>query len=186
MMARQMTLNAVKRELAEIARVGQMFVDGDLCRRLWAPGHERFMTGDDLNYDNEVTVSVKKTLLRLERLCRVPCSTALWRRRPDDPGSGEALLFGSCGTFEGAAKPANRGYIPPRMTPEMRKGFLQGRPAWKVRRKAKGTRVSIDRGLFHPVADVPGATTVQHFVPIRDSMGEIAALLEVFTVAVGG
>ena len=184
-MAKRITLNDVKHELAEVARVGQMFVDGDACRKLWAPGHEKFMAGDDLNYDNDVTVPVKKTLLKLERLCRVPCSTTLWRRRPDDPESGEALLYGSFGTFEGTEKPPNRGYVPPRMTPEMRTGFLQGRPAWKVRRKAKGVRVLIDRGLFHPVADVRGATTVQHFVPIRDSMGEIAALLEVFTVTTG-
>jgi hypothetical protein len=184
-MAKKMTLNDVKRELAEVARIGQAFVDGDACRKLWAAGHEKFMAGDDMNYDNDVTVAVKKTLFKLERLSRVPCSTTLWRRRPDDPDSGEALLFGSFGTFEGAEKPANRGYVRPRMTPQMRKGFVNGQPAWKVRRQVKGMKVNIDRGLFHPVADVPGRTTVQHFVPIKDSMGEVAALLEVFTVTKG-
>jgi hypothetical protein len=176
------TLNDVKKELAGIARVGQMFIDGDACRNIWAPGHETFMIGDDMNYNNPVTVEVKKDLFRLERLCRVPCSTTLWRRRPDDLESGEALLFGSHGSFEGANKPGNRGYVPPRMTSEMRKGFLEGKSSWKVRRNAKRVKVYIDRGLFHPVADVKGSTTVQLFVPIKDSMGEISALLEVFTV----
>lgn len=184
-MAKRLTLNDVKKELAEVARVGQMFIDGDACRRLWAPGSETFMAGDDMNYNNDVTVPVKQTLLRLERLSRVPCSTTLWRRRPDDPDSGEALLYGSFGTFEGAEKPGNRGYVPPRMTPQMREGFLRGRPAWKVRRKKGGNRVHIDRGLFYPVADASGQTTVQLFVPIKDSMGEISALLELFTVATG-
>jgi hypothetical protein len=182
-MAKRTTLQDVKRELAEVARVGQMFIDGDACRRLWAPGHEKFMAGDDMNYDNPVTVEVKKTLLKLERLSRVPCSTTLWRRRPDDPDSGEALLFGSFGTFEGAEKPGNRGYVPPRMTPQMRVAFAHGRSAWKIRRQKNGHRVHIDRGLFYPVADVTGQTTVQLFVPVKDSMGEIAALLEVFTLA---
>jgi len=180
-----MTLKDVKRELAEVARVGQMFIDGDACRGLWAAGHELFMAGDDMNYNNPVAVEVKKTLLKLERLCRVPCSTTLWRRRPDDPDSGEALLFGSFGSFEGSEKPPNRGYVPPRMTPQMRRAFVHGRAAWKIRRNKTGHRVHIDRGLFNPVADVAGHTTVQLFVPVKDSMGQIAALLEVFTLATG-
>ena len=184
-MAKRLTLNEVKKELAEVARVGQMFVDGDACRKLWAPDAQTFMTGDDMNYDNDVTVPVKKTLFRLERLSRVPCSTALWRRRPDVPGSGEALLFGSTGSPEGAAKPGNRGYVPPKMTKEMKKVFLEGKSAWKVRHNRPGAEVMIDRGLDQPTREINGNATVQLFVPIEDSMGEVAAALEVFTVATG-
>ena len=108
MAKKRLTLKEVKAELAEVARIGQAFVDGDACRKLWAPKAQTFMTGDDMNYDNAATVPVKKTLFRLERLARVACSVALWRRRPDRPDSGEALLFGSCGTPEGANKPTCR------------------------------------------------------------------------------
>jgi len=182
---KKLTLKEVKAELAEVARIGQAFVDGDACRKLWAPDAQTFMTGDDMNYDNAVTVPVKKTLLRLERLARVACSVALWRRRPDAPDSGEALLFGSCGTPEGANKPTNRGYVPPKMTPQMKKVFLEGRSAWKVRHNQPGIQILIDRGLDQPTREINGNATVQLFVPIKDSMGEVAAALEVFTVATG-
>ena len=43
----------------------------------------------------------------------------------------------------------------------------------------------IDRGLDQPTKEINGNATVQLFVPIKDSMGEIAAALEVFTVATG-
>lgn len=182
---KRLTLAEVKKELAEVARIGQAFIDGDECRKLWAPGAQTFMTGDDMNYDNAVTVPVKKALFRLERLSRVPCSVALWRRRPDFPGSGEAMLFGSCGTPEGATKPGNRGYVPPKMTREMKKGFLEGKSSWKVRRNPRSAETMVDRGLDQPTREIDGKWTVQYFAPIKDSMGEVAALLEVFTVANG-
>jgi len=185
MAKKRLTLEEVKAELAEVARVGQMFIDGDACRKLWAPDAQTFMTGDDMNYDSDVAVPVKKTLLRLERLCRVPCSTALWRRRPDVPDSGEALLFGSTGSPEGARKPGNRGYVPPKMTREMKKVFLEGKSAWKVRHNRPGAEIMIDRGLDQPTKEINGNATVQLFVPVKDSMGEVAAALEVFTVATG-
>jgi hypothetical protein len=182
---RRLSLAEVKAELAEVARVGQMFVDGDDCHNLWTPEARTFLTGDDMNYNNDVAVPVKKTLFKLERLCRIPCSTALWRRRPDFPDAGEALLFGSTGSPEGSQKPGNRGYRPPKMTREMRRGFLEGKPAWKVRHNRPGAQILIDRGLDQPTREINGNATVQLFVPVKDSMGDIAALLEVFTVATG-
>ena len=49
-------------------------------------------------------------------------------------------------------------------------------------RKKEG--VMIERGLFQPVMDTRDNVVLELFVPIRDSMGEIAAVLEVFTAAV--
>jgi hypothetical protein len=184
-MAKRMKMADLKDELAEVARVGQMFVDGDACRNAWAPGCECFTKGDDMNYNNPVVVPLKKTLFKLERLSRVPCSTTLWRRRPDDPESGEPLLFGSHGTPEGADKPSNWGYTPPRMTPQMRKAFVDGKPAWKTKKNPKQAGHLLSRGCTQRVTDRKGVSSVQLFVPVKDSLGEIAALLEVFTVAVG-
>ncbi len=181
----KLTLDEIKSELAEVARVGQMFIEGDACRNVYTPESQTFMRGDDLNYDAEVTVPIKKHLFRLERLSRVPCSATLWRQRPDVPESGEALLFGMHGSPEGASKPANRGYEPPEMTRELKRVFLEEKTAWKTRRNNPRARQLIERGCSQPAKEVDGNMTIQYFVPIMDSMGEVAAALEVFTVATG-
>jgi hypothetical protein len=180
------TLAGVKQELAEIGRIGQMFVDGDLCRKAWNPHAETFMCGDDMDYNPETTVPLKKTLFRLERLCRVPCSTALWRRRPDIKDSGEALLFGSSSSPLGGDKPANRGYQPPKMTPELKAVFLRGKDAWKQNPAFRGIPILVGRGLEAKARDVKKPMALQYFVPIKDSMGDIAAALEVFTIVTRG
>lgn len=181
---RKMTLAAIKQELAEVARIGQMFVDGDLCRKVWQPYAETFMKGDDMDYNPETTVPLKKTLLRLERLGRIPCCTALWRRRPDLPDSGEVLLCGSLSSPQGGEKPANRGYQPPPMTKELQQVFLKGRSAWRLDQKSRAIPLQAARGINVPAKGIKASTTVQFFVPVKDSMGEIAAALEVYTIAV--
>jgi len=183
--SRKMTLAEVKEELAEVARIGQMFVDGDLCRKALQPYAETYMTGDDMDFNPETCVPLKKTLMRLDRLSRVACATALWRRRPDFPEVGEALIFSSVGSPLGSQKPPNRGYKPPKMVAEMATAFVKGKPAWRIVRNTKETGTMIDRGLSAPVRSPAGTRTVELFVPVKDSMGEIAAVLEVFTVAVG-
>ncbi|MHC4915688.1 MAG: hypothetical protein ACYTGB_09365, partial [Planctomycetota bacterium] len=95
---RKMSVQEIAAELAEVARVGEAFIDGELVRGAWMPYAQDFMTGDDMDYNEVTTTPLKKSLMRLERLCRVPCSTVVWRRRPDDAGSGEAVLLGSYGS----------------------------------------------------------------------------------------
>ncbi|MCX7590780.1 MAG: hypothetical protein N2255_04045 [Kiritimatiellae bacterium] len=180
---KNLTIGEVKKALMEVARIGQMFVEGDACREALQPWAQTFMSGDDMDFNPEVCVPLKKTLLRLERLSRVPCSTAIWRRRPDMPECVEALIFGSCSSPMSDGKPANRGYRPPRMFPEIRRAFVEGKPGWKIMREKTG--VMIERGLFQPVVDTSRDTVIELFVPVRDSMGEIAAALEVFTATVG-
>ena len=185
--AKRLTLAEIKAELAEIARIGQVFVDGDLCRKAYQPYAETFMTGDDMDFNPAAAVPLKQTLLRLERVSRVPCSTALWRRRPDAPSSGEALLYGTTSSPQAGGKPGNRGYVPPKMTRELAAAFLEGKSVTKVNRKAVGSaRVMYDRGQAAPAKGIKGPCVVQRFAPITDSMGEIAAVLEVFAAAVDG
>lgn len=180
------TLAEIKAELDRVARIGEVFVEGDLCRRAWQPHAETFMDGDDMDYNPETTVPLKKTLLRLERVCPFPCAVALWRRRPDFPDSGEALLYGSHGSLYDTGKPATRGrYRPPAMTPEMKTVFLEGRSVWTVRANGKDLATLRSRGLFVPASDVKTDRSIQRFVPVKDSLGDVAAMLEVFTVAIG-
>lgn len=180
----KMSLADLKAELAQVARIGQAFVDGDLCRQVYQPGAETFMTGDDMDFNPEACVPLKKTLLRLERVSKAPCSTTLWRRRPDDPAAGEALIYGSLGSPLGGGKPGNRGYKPPRMVPQLAAAFMKGRAAWRSGRHPNAAEMA-DRGQAVPVRGVKGLVMVEHFVPVRDSMGEIAAVLEVFAAAQG-
>ena len=172
-------LVALKRELAAVARAGALFVEGDLCRQAYAPGLECFAGGDDLNYHAAACVTLKKTLLRLERLARTPCCVALWRVRPDKPECVEPLLYGSRRAPLGDAKPAVRGYRPLPMFTAFRQAYHKRRPSWRLARDAQAT--GADYGLAHPARAGKRRVIVEHFVPVLDSMGEVAAVLEVFT-----
>ncbi len=185
--AGKLTVQQIAAELAEVARVGEIFVDGEQVKSAWMPYAETFMRGDDMDYNEVATVPLKKTLLRLERLCRVPCSTVIWRRRPDDPGSGEALLLGSYGCPQSGDKPANRGYKPPRMSKELAAIFVKGKG--KVIKVDRGPQAHLHRmnirSLSVPTRGLKGMAAVQVYVPVKDSMGEVVGVLEVFTAAIG-
>jgi hypothetical protein len=181
---KQLSLAELKRELAEVARVGQMFLDGDLARRAYFPHAEKFMCGDDMDFDPEAFMPLKKTMMRLERLARVPCSTTLWRRRPDLPDRGEALIFGGFAAPHGGNKPANRGYQPKPMFPELARAFLKGKSAWKLTR-TPGADIMAERGLGVRVKGLKGPAFIELFVPVKDSMGDVAAVLEVFAATAG-
>jgi hypothetical protein len=184
---RKMSVQEIAAELAEVARVGEAFIDGELVRAAWMPYAQNFMAGDDMDYNEVTTTPLKKSLMRLERLSRVPCSTVIWRRRPDDPGSGEAVLLGSYGSPQTGNKPGNRGYKPPRMTRELAAIFVKGKGrVIKVDRSPAMHLLRMEmRGLGVPARGVKGRACVQVYAPIRDSMGEVAGVLEVFTAALG-
>ena len=170
-------LDEVKTQLLELARVGQAFVDGDLCRAMLQPYAETFAGGDDLDLNPAACVPVKKVLTRLERLSRVPCSTAIWRRRPDSPDRVEVLLFGAA-SLPGVDKPPVRGYQPPPMFPEIKPSFLRGRTTIHL---TPVKNALAKRGIGQAVRDVKDDALLRLFAPIRDSMGEIAVVLEIFT-----
>jgi len=180
--SRTLRLAAVRRELAEVARVGQMFIDGDLIAEAYHPHSKTFMCGDDMDFNPAAFLPLKMTMLRLERLSRVPCATTLWRRRPDMPDRGEALVLGSFGSPHAGDKPANRGYQPKPMFPELAGAFLKGRTTWKTTR-SPGARNMAERGMGARILGLGGPAFLEVFVPVRDSMGEITGVLEVFTAA---
>jgi hypothetical protein len=74
--------------LSEVARVASVMVDGDEARRILTeramhhiahPDPEyRFLSADYYDVEHEAFLRMKKCLLRLERLDRVRCCTALW------------------------------------------------------------------------------------------------------------
>ena len=175
---RIMTLKEAKHEIAETARIGQAFLEGDLFNRILQPYAVTYRDGDDLDFNPAAFVPLKKTLMRLHRVSRVKCSTTLWRRRPDMPDRTDPLLYGGVvETPDGDMKP-KPGYVPPEMSPPLRKALVDGKTGWKT---VRGRRpIFGERGVAQPVSDVADDRVVQHFVPLYDSMGEIAGALEVF------
>ncbi len=183
----RLSLEEIAAALAEVARVGEVFVDGELVKNAYMAYATDFMCGDDMDYNPVTTVPLKKTLMRLERLSRVSCSTTIWRRRPDDPKSGEVLLSGFMTSPQGGGPPPNLGYVRPRMSPELSAIFLRGKSrVIKVDRKpSMMAHVMNVRGRGTPAKGVKGYAMVQVYAPVKDSLGEVVGVLEVFTSAVG-
>lgn len=177
-----LSLSAVKRELADVARIGQAFVDGDLCRSIYRPIGDTFTNSDDIDFEPATCVPLKQTLMKLERLARIPCVCALWRRRPDMPEVGEPTLFGSVASpmhiYRAPMSGSTRKFEPPKMFAELASAF-QGRATWKITRSAAAV-IAARRGFCASVRRGRTSAFIEHFVPIKDSMGEIVAVLEVF------
>jgi hypothetical protein len=185
---KRLTVKEISAELAEVARAGSIFVDGELVKEAYMPYARAFTCGDDMDFNPVATVPLKKTLMRLELLSRVPCATTVWRRRPDDPKSGEALLSGFASSPQAGDKPANRGYKFPPMSRELAEVFLHGRQCVvKVDRKVERAVLTMrTRGRSVPAKGLKGSAMVQVYSPIKDSLGEVVGVLEVFAAAVGG
>lgn len=185
--AKRLTLREISTELAEVARAGSIFVDGELVKEAYMPYARGFTCGDDMDFNPVPTVPLKKTLMRLERFSRVPCATTIWRRRPDDPKCGEALLAGFASPPQAGSKPANRGYKFPPMSRELAEVFLRGRQCVvKVDRRAGHTVLTMQtRGRGVPARGLKGSALVQVYAPVKDSLGEVVGVLEVFAAAVG-
>jgi len=184
---KRLSLAEIRKELTDAARAGSAFIDGELCRGAFRPYADTFMNGDDLDLDPETGVPLKKMLMRLERFSRVNCSTALYRRRPDMPDRFETFLIGFCGSPATTPVPPYREkYRPPRLRdlPEMKAAF-KGKTAARTIRGVPATYALIVRKRSVPARNLKGNAVVEVFAPLRDSMGEVAAVLEVFAAAVG-
>lgn len=181
---RPMTLAAVRAELLDVARIAQAFVDGDLCRAMLRPHAERFMVGDDFDMNPDVCVPLKKTLIRLERLSRVPCATTIWRRRPEPEmqNRAEPILYGVAPSPATPVKIQGKGYQPPVMDAPLKTAFLRGRLAFA---ETDALSVLRQRHVVQRVSGAKECQTLRLLVPIRDSMGDVTAVLEIFTLLEG-
>jgi len=110
------------------------------------------------------------------------CVCALWRRRPDMPDVGEPTLFGSYASPMHIYRPpmsgGTRKFEPPKMFEEMASAF-QGRAIWKITRSATAVGAA-RRGYCARIRGVGASAFIEYFVPVKDSVGAIAAVLEVF------
>ena len=176
--------------LERIARIGQLFIDGDACEKALRPAARDWTDGDDLDYNFDVSLPLKKVLLRLERveggkgLEGVRCYAVIWRRRPDDEEKAEVLLAGSRGS------PYGRGPMP--MPAPLRRALLEGKTAvgqiparryLQMLARPYGHVWMVDRDDFVS-SGLP--VVLSFFAPIRNSLGEVVAALELATAGRDG
>jgi hypothetical protein len=83
------------KQLAEVARVATVMVDGDVCQRIVTPRaleymfrqdpRDRWVDADNYDVDDQSFTSVKKALMRVTRLVSFPADANLWMPIPGHP-----------------------------------------------------------------------------------------------------
>ena len=78
----------MQKELDDVARVGSVMVDGDICQRIVtdrakeflfaSDPRDQFLAGDNYDVDDLAFNTVKKTLIRLSHLVSFPADVNLW------------------------------------------------------------------------------------------------------------
>lgn len=144
--------------LMEIARIGALFLPGDLLENVMPEDRREypllaggatneFAVGDEVDFVEDNFNTLKRLLLLTERIDpdRNPYA-ALWIRRPENPSSGEVMVAGR-------ALPAEGYHIQP-LWPEMMRAFGGHPTRW-------------ERNVGETV-----------YYPIRNSDEEIAGVLE--------
>jgi len=159
--------NTLPAQLDLVARVASVMVDGDLARRIQTPRsvasmletnpRDQWAAADNYDVDHQSFTTAKKTLIRLSHLCATPCDVNLWMPIQAKPGRIQVVI---------------------RNVHEMSQfwpwGALhQEMPAEMKRVLETGERVAVSRrpGMFSVLA------------PVRDSLGDIVALVEVVAQA---
>ncbi len=99
------TPETVEKELDTVARVASAMVDGDACRRIVTKRaldsmfaqnpRDRFLASDNYDVNHEPFIQVKKTLIRLARLCPFACDVNLWMPLAGRPGKIHVVIRNS-------------------------------------------------------------------------------------------
>ncbi|MFO7899969.1 MAG: hypothetical protein R6V58_13025 [Planctomycetota bacterium] len=137
--------------LAEVARIGALFMDGDAAEAVHADETSATWTGaDDVNFAHEPYINVKRTVLLVERMQDVPCRALFALRRTDAPSKLEAVVCGM-------------------ENPHGRAPFPMNKPQ----------RECIKKGVVTTELD-SAAGAVSAYAPVRNSDNEVVGLLHVF------
>jgi hypothetical protein len=152
----------VRAELIRLAEIAAGLLDGDEIAHIIEPramhhiAHPdtkyRFLSADYYDVDHERFLRTKKLLLRIERLARVPVDGSIWVPVPDREAVTLAVQNGTHHRYYefGSAQMA---------TPaEMREVFQTGRLVDAPSR--------------------PGDPLVTVLAPVRDSLGDVVAVVE--------
>jgi hypothetical protein len=156
---------ALAAQLDEVARVGSVMVDGDLCQRIVTDRARKYMftvdprdqwlAGDNYDVDDVAFIAVKKTLLRLSRLVPFPADVNLWMPIKGHPDKIRAVI---------------------RNTHEMSQFWPWGALYQDMITQMKTV---LETGKRVTVTDKPGWISV--LAPVADSLGDVVGVLEVVT-----
>ncbi|MCK5851170.1 MAG: hypothetical protein KAH23_09665 [Kiritimatiellae bacterium] len=142
-----------KNRLAEVARLAQIFVEGDILNNVFSEQGNVWENPDDIDFEYVPFIVLKKVVLRLEQSAAdgVGVCVALWRRRPDNLDMAETVVVGMRGSFF-----AGKNMV--EMPEKMRTAVVKERVGLA---SLKGGKMSL-------------------FAPIYDSLGHVAGAVEVF------
>lgn len=154
-------------DMRRLARIAEILVDGEQAGRIITPMASHYianphpkhphMSGDYYDVDHAAFLTMKKTLLRLERLIGFPCNTALWMRVAGAP--------------EWITTVVQNG----RLHRYYRFGEGRRKPEGELAQCLNSGRV-----VEVPLADSDKYLTV--LAPVRDSLGDVVGCVE-FTAA---
>ena len=152
----------MKRELDDVARVGSVVVDGDVCQKivtqrakefLFAKDpRDEFLAGDNYDVDDVAFNTVKKTLARLSHLSSFPADVNLWMPIEGHPGKIQLVIRNK----NEMSQFWNWGELYGDMVPQMETALKTGQ------------RVT--------VTSKPGWTSV--LAPVHNSLGDVVGLIE--------
>ena len=92
----------MQQELDNVARVGSVMVDGDVCQKIVTPlareymfkvdPQNQFLAGDNYDVDDVAFNITKKTLIRLSHLAPFPADVNLWMPIEGHPGKIQIVI----------------------------------------------------------------------------------------------
>lgn len=153
----------LERDLDQIAKTATIMIDGDLCQKILTARAKQFLLKEDPrdrwadadNYDvnDEPFIRTKKTLIRLSQLADYPVDVNLWMPVEANP---------------------QQIHIAIRNRYEMSQFWEWG----KLRQEMPPLmRAVLETGRRQVVKQKPGFVSV--LAPVRNSLGEVAGLVEV-------
>lgn len=152
-------------QLDEVARVGSVMVDGDLCERIVTERaltymfkvdpHDEFAASDNYDVDDATFIAVKKTLIRLSHLVPFPSDVNLWMPIKGHP---------------------NKIHVVVRNVHEMSQFWPWGALSEDMIPQMKTV---LESGKRVTVTEKPGWISV--LAPVSDSLGDVVGVLEVVT-----
>ena len=155
----------IAHELDEIARIGSVMVDGDVCQRIVteraakamfdSDPQDKWLASNNYDVDDAAFIATKKTLMRLARLTSVTCDVNLWLPIRGHPGKVRVAVR----NVNELSQFWPWGALYQDMIPSM--------------------KTVLETGKRVKVTEKPGWTSV--LAPVYNSLGDIVGVLEVVT-----
>ena len=162
---RPLASSKIAQQVDEVARVGSVMVDGDVCQKIVTPSalkamfevdpHDRWVASDNYDVNDAAFTSTKKTLIRLSQLVSFPADVNLWMPIAGHPDKIQVVIR----NVNEMSQFWPWGALNQDMPPEMRTVLETGK------------RITVTQKL--------GWISV--LAPVYNSLGDVVGLIEVAT-----